>query len=135
MTKDEALLVQFAKTLAALKEVLDKLPEAGENHAIFRDSAVQRFEIAYDSCWKTLKEQLLVRYGVSVASPKKAFQEASKQGIITDDAAWLDFTNLRNEIMQVYNEDLAEKALGILPLAHKRMNDLHRSLEDNQQGC
>ena len=129
MTKDEALLVQFGKALDALKEVLDKLPEAGENHAIFRDSAVQRFEIAFDSCWKTLKEQLLVRYGVTVASPKKAFQEAFKQGIVADDAAWLDFTDMRNETTHTYSEETAEKVLRALPLAQEKMRDLLWTLQ------
>ena len=105
------------------------MPEAGENHAIFRDSAVQRFEIAFDSCWKTLKEHLSVHYGIPVASPKKVFQEAFKQGLIADDAAWLDFTDLRNEIAQEYSEGLIESVFQVLPDMYEKMRDLSIALQ------
>lgn len=48
--KNEAQIAQFEKTVANLKEVLEKLKTAGENHAVFRDSAIQRLEIAFDIC-------------------------------------------------------------------------------------
>lgn len=48
MTKNDAQIVQFEKTITNLKEVLEKVKTAGKERAIFRDSAIQRFEIAFD---------------------------------------------------------------------------------------
>lgn len=115
MTKREALTTQFERTVANLREVLEKIKTAGDDRAVFRDSAIQRFEIAFDVCWKTLKETLREKYGVECVSPKKCFQEAFKQGIIENDALWLDITDMRNETSHAYNETFAETVLARLP--------------------
>jgi len=129
MTKEEAQVSQFARTLDNLKDVLEKMPQAGENHAVFRDSAIQRFEIAFDICWKTLKEYLLSRFGVQTASPKKVFQEAFKQGIINNDNSWLDLTDMRNETTHAYDEAFAERVLVNLPAAEQKMRELLWTLQ------
>lgn len=124
MTKNEALINQFEKTIANLGEVLAKLEDAKDERAIFRDSAIQRFEIAFDVCWKTIKEKLREKYGVDCASPKKCFQEAFKQGIIGNDVIWLDLTDMRNETAHAYNETFAETVLAKLPEALKTFESL-----------
>jgi nucleotidyltransferase substrate binding protein (TIGR01987 family) len=115
MTKNEAQLLQFERTVVNLREVLDKIGGAGDEHAVFRDSAIQRFEISFDMCWKTLRETLRSDYGVEAASPKKTFQEAFKQGIIDNDVVWIDMTDIRNETTHAYNEAFAEAVLTKLP--------------------
>ena len=94
---------------------MEKIKDAGENRAIFRDSAIQRFEIAFDLCWKTLKEKLRSEYGIESASPKKIFQESFKQGLIENDVVWLEMTDLRNETSHAYNEEFEELVLKKLP--------------------
>lgn len=113
--KNEAQIAQFEKTVNNLGEILEKIKDAGENRAIFRDSAIQRFEIAFDLCWKTLKEKLRSEYGIESASPKKIFQESFKQGLIENDVVWLEMTDLRNETSHAYNEEFAELVLKKLP--------------------
>ena len=115
MSKNEAQIAQFEKTVNNLKQVLDRLETAGPDHAVFRDSAIQRFEIAFDVCWKTLKERLRQDYGVETASPKKVFQEAFKQELIENDTVWIAMTDLRNETAHAYNEKFAENLLSELP--------------------
>ncbi len=122
--KNEAQIAQFEKTVRNLKEVLEKLETAGENRAIFRDSAIQRFEIAFDLCWKTLKEKLRQDFGVEAASPKAVFQEAFKQKFIDNDAIWLAMTDMRNETPHAYNEQFAEKVLLELPKVHETFGQL-----------
>ena len=124
MTKKDALVSQFERTVVNLREVLTKLETAKKDRAVLRDSAVKRFEIAFDSCWKTLKEKLRNEHGVDVLSPKKVFQEAFKQGIIENENIWLDITDTRNETSHTYNEEMAEKVLASLPKACSTMEKL-----------
>src|SRR5437870_1437336 len=102
MTKNEAQIEQFVRTVINLREVLEKIKVSTADHAVFRDSAIQRFEIAFDVCWKTIKEKLRTEYGVETASPKKCFQEAFKQGIISNDTVWIEMTDTRNETTYAY---------------------------------
>ncbi len=113
--KNEAQIAQFEKTITNLKEVLERLATAGPDHAVFRDSAIQRFEIAFDVCWKTLKEKLREEYGIETASPKKVFQESFKQGLIENDEVWIAMTDMRNETSHAYSEQFSEKVLLELP--------------------
>ena len=131
MTKNEALTDQFKKSVLNLKEVLGKIESAGENRAVFRDSAIQRFEIAFDLCWKTLKEKLRVEYGIEVASPKKCFQEAFKQNILDNENIWLEMTDSRNETSHTYDEKFAETLLARLPDICSVLEKLSIKLDGN----
>lgn len=74
MTKNEAQIIQFEKTIKNLREVLIKIDNVSEDKDIFRDSAVQRFEISFDVCWKTLKEVLRLDFGINEFPQKKSFR-------------------------------------------------------------
>ena len=124
MTKNEAQLIQFEKSLKKLGDVLEMMKNTNENHDIFRDSAIQRFEISFDLCWKTLKEYLREKYGVETASPKKVFQEAFKQGVIDNEDVWLTMTDMRNETSHAYDEIFAEKVSVELPSVHIALEKL-----------
>ena len=116
MTKEIALKNQFEKATHNLRDVLDRTGKANPlDRAVFRDSAIQRFEIAFDICWKMLKEILRNDHGIECASPKKCFQEAFKQGIIEQDEMWIKMTDMRNETSHAYNEAFAEMVFGQLP--------------------
>ena len=117
MVKNEALNIQYGKTVAKLREVLDRIETAGDNRDVFRDSAIQRFEIAFDVCWKMLKERLRVEHGIECASPKACFREAFAQGIVENDEAWILMTDMRNETSHAYNEEFADSVLLRLPQA------------------
>jgi len=115
MTKKEALISQFERIVANLREVLEKIKDAGDNRAVFRDSAIQRFEITFDLLWKTLREILRTTHGIEADSPKKVFQESFKQALIANEPIWLDMTDMRNETTHAYNEAFAEMVLEKLP--------------------
>ncbi len=124
MTKNEAQLIQFEKSLKKLGDVLEMMKNTHENHDVFRDSAIQRFEISFDLGWKTLKEYLREKYGVETASPKKVFQEAFKQGVIDNEDVWLTMTDMRNETSHIYDELFAEKVFIELPAVHLALEKL-----------
>lgn len=128
MTKQDAVMEQFEKAIARLEEVLQE-PKS----SIVRDSAIKRFELSFDLCWKTLKEVLLSVYGVECASPKKCFREAYKQGLIRFDNFWIELTDLRNETAHTYKEVFAEEVFHKLPnvLTHFRelLETLHVTKE------
>jgi nucleotidyltransferase substrate binding protein (TIGR01987 family) len=104
MTKFESLLEDFEKILTKLDEVL-KL----EKTEINRDSAIQRFEIAVDLAWKTLKTYLEEYKGIICRSPKGCVREAFSQGIIDYDDYWIKIIDFRNQTAHLYNEALADK--------------------------
>lgn len=103
MTKFESLSEDLEKAIARLNEALD-LPK----DAIVRDSAIQRFEIAFELCWKMLKAFLEEKHNAVCTSPLSCFKAAFKQGIIDNDPFWIDLTKLRNYTVHTYNEELAE---------------------------
>jgi nucleotidyltransferase substrate binding protein (TIGR01987 family) len=115
MIKKEAQISQFEKTIKNLREVLIKIDNISDDREVFKDSAIQRFEISFDVCWKTLKEFLRLDFGVNESSPKKVFQASFKEGIIDNDVIWLEMTDIRNETSHAYNEGFAELVLGKLP--------------------
>jgi Nucleotidyltransferase substrate binding protein like len=65
VTKAQSLRVDFEKALARLDKAL-ALPK----DAIVRDSAIQRFEISFELCWKFLKAYLEAEHNASCTSPR-----------------------------------------------------------------
>ena len=103
MTKPQSLRVDFAKAVARLEEAL-ALPK----DPIVRDSAIQRFEISFELCWKFLKAYLEEEHNASCTSPRTCFRAAFRHGVIDDDPFWIDVTVLRNYTVHTYNEQLAD---------------------------
>lgn len=111
MSKFEAVTNQLIQAIARLEEVLNM-----ESSDIIKDSAIQRFEFTLDLAWKTLKAYLEEKKGVLVNSPKEAFREAFRQGLIEYEDNWLTMVDLRNQTIHTYNQDLADKIYSQLPV-------------------
>ena len=111
MSKFEAVTNQLIQAIARLEEVLNM-----ESSDIIKDSAIQRFEFTLDLSWKTLKAYLEEKKGVLVNSPKEAFREAFRQGLIEYEDNWLTMVDLRNQTIHTYNQDLADKIYSQLPV-------------------
>jgi nucleotidyltransferase substrate binding protein (TIGR01987 family) len=73
-----------------------------------RDSAIQRFEISFELCWKFLKAYLEEQHNASCTSPRTCFRSAFRHGVIDDDPFWIDLTVLRNYTVHTYNEQPAD---------------------------
>ncbi len=87
MTKAQSLRADFARAITRLDEDL-ALP----SDPIVRDSAIQRFEISFELCWKFLKAYLEEQHNTSCT----CFRSAFRHGIIDNDPFWIDLTVLRN---------------------------------------
>ena len=70
MTKKEAIISDYTKTLQRLKGVMQQ-PVTD----IVRDSAIQRFEFCVELSWKLMKTWLNESEGVVAAGPKDAVRK------------------------------------------------------------
>ena len=128
MSKLEALLEDFKKSLERLEEVLRM-----EKNAVVRDSSIQRFEIAFDLAWKTLKEFLAEQHGIQCGSPKSCFREAYRQGLIEYDDFWIEITDMRNETAHSYSEKTAEKVYQVLSKIALEFRGLEKAFSNLEQ--
>lgn len=119
VTKRKSLRADFERATTRLAEAL-ALPK----DAIVRDSAIQRFEISFELCWKFVKAYLEEEYNVSCTSPRTCFRAAFKNGVIADDPFWIDLTVLRNYTVHTDNEQLANHVYDQRPEAVRRFRAL-----------
>ena len=103
MKKSESLRADFGSAITRLEQAL-ALPKDD----IVRDSAIQRFEICFELCWKFLKAYLEEEHNASCTSPRTCFRAAFKNGVLEDDPFWIDLTVLRNYTVHTYSEALAD---------------------------
>jgi len=79
--------------------------------------ATKRFEMAFDLSWKMVKARLEEDKGIPCGSPKSCFREAYRHGLLDYDEFWLELTDLRNQAVHIYREELAEQIYQALPKA------------------
>lgn len=124
MSKLVSILENFKNAVFRLDEVLEQ-----EKNDITRDSAIKRFEICFDLCWKTIKVFLEEENNVICVSPKKCFREAHKQGLIDYDNFWIELADARNRTAHIYSEKMAENVFVILPKALEYFKKLLENIE------
>lgn len=82
-----------------------------------RDSAILRFELAYEVAWKHL--QTLARgQGFDSGGPRQAFEQAFRLGWIEDEVVWREVLTARNQAIHVYREAWAQSLAERLPALH-----------------
>lgn len=128
MAKLENLLKDFADAVRALENALTQ-----EKNEFIRDSAILRFEFAFDLSWKVVKFYLEECQGIVCASPKKCFREAYKQGLLEFDNIWLEMTDTRNDIAHMYKESLADELYDKLPKFLNCFRSLLSSIEKEKK--
>lgn len=131
MSKLEEQVNQLQRAVLRIGEVLE-LVEERELYEIVRDSAIKRFEMAFDLAWKTIKTYLKEKEGLSCNSPRSCLKEAFTQGLIEHDEGWLTLIDLRNEAVHTYNEDFAEKVYDQLPEALRLLKGLLKNINQDQ---
>lgn len=115
MTKTASLRADLVSATDRLEQAL-ALPKDD----IVRDSAIQRFEICFELCWKFLKAYLEEEHNTICTSPRTCFRAAFKNGVIDSDPFWIDLTVLRNYTVHTYSETLADYVYDRLAEAAKR---------------
>lgn len=121
----ENRLTEFEKCLQKFEEVLNL-----EENDIVRDSAIKRFELCFELCWKTLKD-FLTEEGIICRSPRNCFKEAFSMGIIQDEDEWLSVLEDRNLSVHTYDEALAEELYSRLKNHLKAMKNLLEFIKNN----
>ena len=99
----------FDSVVTRLSESLS-LPADG----IVRDSAILRFELAYEAGWKCV-QAFLREEGVEAASPRQVFSGAFRLGWVKDEVTWKEILEDRNLAVHVYREALADALFERLP--------------------
>lgn len=72
-----------------------------------RDSAILRFELAYEVIWKHL-QTLAREQGLESSGPRQAFENAFRLGWIKDEMIWAEAIRARNQAIHVYREAFAQ---------------------------
>ena len=84
-----------------LKNAVDdnlKMP----NNDTMRMGLIQAFHIAFELCWKTMKDYLESN-AIDVQLSRDAIKHAFKHGIIADGAIWIQMLNDRNILAHTYD--------------------------------
>ena len=108
-----------------------KLARPGD--PIVRDSAIQRFEISFELCWKFLKTYLEEQHNPSCSSARTRFRSAFRHGVIDNDPFWIDLTVLRNYTVHIYNEQLADYVYSRLAKTARRFRAVLAATADEPE--
>lgn len=112
MSTLEQSRVDFERIVARWAEALDAGAKTGSDRD--RDSAILRFELAYEVAWKLLQRMSRLQ-GLEAAGPREAFSQAFRLGWIEDETAWFDIITARNLAVHVYHEAAATALAAELP--------------------
>ena len=108
MDKLETKKKNFSQAIARLKEAVVDFESSGGNKTM-RDGVIQRFEFTTELAWKTTREYLLDQGYSGFNSPKATMREAFADGLIEDEALWIQILNDRNAASHLYSDETAAK--------------------------
>lgn len=117
------MLESLQNSIQRLSEILDQ-----EVTVANRDSAIKRFELTYELTWKCLKNYLNDQ-GIIVKTPREAFSESFKLGLIQDEPIWLEMIKIRNLTVHTYDEATAIDVYNSLDAYLKKYQELYSMLE------
>ena len=90
------------------------------------DGTVQRFELAFELAWKTLRDALADE-GLD-ETPRDALRQSFGVGWIDDEAAWLQMLRDRNAASHVYSEEVAAEIYGRIGGHARALRQSHDAL-------
>jgi len=87
---------------------------------IQRAGIIQAFEFTYEQCWKAIQKKA-GEEGITIASPKKAFEWAFQNGWISqqDESVWLEILSDRNLTTHTYREAMALQVSGNIVASYR----------------
>ena len=91
---------------------------------------IKTSEFSWELAWKTIKD-FLTHQGLDVTGPRDAIKQGFKNGLLTEDEAWLDMLEARNLMAHIDDEDqsgkvkkvICEKYFGLLEDLHQRLKE------------
>lgn len=120
--KSDLLFADLEKAVDFLARTLDKPKDD-----YMRAATIQAFEMCFELSWKYLQARL-EEAGLSASSPRAAFRESGKAGLLNEVEAWMDFTDQRNLTVHTYQPRLADEVYTMaeqkfLPAAQDLLRD------------
>lgn len=116
MTRDirwKQRLQNFDRAVALLGEPVER--GLGTLSDLEKEGVVQRFEVAVELAWKTLKD-FLEQQGMPAepATPRQVFKDAFNAGILADGQVWIDMLHHRNLLSHTYDSAAVDNAMTAL---------------------
>lgn len=103
-------LEQFERAVAALHLVMQQ-PE----NEFIRDSIIKRFELAFESGRKCLRQWLIDQQELPATATKKEIMDAAyRVGLLGDAELWTEIVRLRNDSSHEYNAQRALEAVAFV---------------------
>ena len=93
----------FSKACVLLGEIKDY--EMDSTISIIREGFIQRFEIAFELTWKTLRDYLEYLGHDVQPSPRLVIKEAFAVNILSDGQVFIDMLEARNLMAHRYDEE------------------------------
>jgi nucleotidyltransferase substrate binding protein (TIGR01987 family) len=102
-----------------------------------KEGTVQRFEVALELAWKTLKDYLEAQGAViTPLTPRNVIKEAFGAKIVEDGQAWITMLDHRNLLSHTYDSSTFEKAVNaIRDSYYPNIRALHDWLMARSQGA
>ena len=84
-----------------------------------KEGVIQRFEMAVELAWKTLKDYL-ENAGISMqpVTPRSVVKEAFSARIIEDGQRWIDMLDHRNLLLHAYDSETCENVVQAVSLRY-----------------
>jgi nucleotidyltransferase substrate binding protein (TIGR01987 family) len=100
----------FDRAFVLLREVCDRGVDSLSQ--LEKEGAIQRFEVAFELAWKTLKDYL-EESGVVVnpVTPRNVIKEAFTAKLLEDAQVWIDMMPHRNLLSHTYDIKVFEEVL------------------------
>ena len=103
-------LQNFSRAVALMQEVRER--QLDSLSQLEKEGAVQRFEMAIELGWKTLKDKMQNDgLQLDIISPKTVIRQAFESRYITAVEVWLDMVSDRNILSHTYDEETLEEIL------------------------
>lgn len=113
MTRDirwKQRLQNFDRAVVLLREPLER--GVATLSALEKEGTIQRFELALELAWKTLKDYLEYEGQViEPITPRTVIKEAFAARILGDGQVWIDMLDHRNLLSHTYDSATFEKAV------------------------
>lgn len=121
----EAKLRQSVANLGRAFDRLDEALREPETNPLALDGTIQRFELAIELFWKTLKRGL-AHEGIDTRTPRQSLKEAYQAGWLDDESLWLQMLLDRNETSHIYDEETARVIYGRIKAYAPQMRRVYK---------
>jgi nucleotidyltransferase substrate binding protein (TIGR01987 family) len=115
----------FDRAVTLLREPLERGIETLSD--LEKEGTIQRFEMAVELAWKTLKDYL-EHEGIVIepVTPRNVIKEGYAARILSDGQVWIDMLDHRNLLSHTYDSETFEKAVqAIRDRYHAAIESLH----------